>query len=120
MTPLSAFGLFAVTAMLVSYALEQRSSWFVLAFAVACALGSAYGFLRGAWPFGVVERSGRSLQSAAGGTRSKSPTDIAVNDPSRLEGLTQFSRSSIRVRSHVAESLRVGQQPGFEGGFCAT
>ena len=55
MTPLSAFGLFAVTAMLVTYALEQRSSWFVLAFAVACALGSAYGFLQGAWPFGVVE-----------------------------------------------------------------
>lgn len=55
MTPLSAFGLFAVTAMLVTYALEQRNSWFVLAFAVACALGSAYGFLQGAWPFGVVE-----------------------------------------------------------------
>ena len=55
MTPLSAFGLFAVTAMLVTYALEQRSSWFVLAFAVACALGSTYGFLQGAWPFGVVE-----------------------------------------------------------------
>ena len=55
MTPHSAFGLFAVTAMLVTYALEQRSSWFVLAFAVACALGSAYGFLQGAWPFGVVE-----------------------------------------------------------------
>ena len=55
MTPLSAFGLFAVTAMLVTYALEQRSSWFVLAFAVACVLSSAYGFLQGAWPFGVVE-----------------------------------------------------------------
>ena len=49
------FGLFAVTAMLVTYALEKRSAWFVLAFAVACALGSAYGFLHGAWPFGVVE-----------------------------------------------------------------
>jgi hypothetical protein len=55
MTPLSAFGLFAVTAMLVTYALEQRSSWFVLAFAVAHAVGSAYDFLQGAWPFGVVE-----------------------------------------------------------------
>lgn len=49
------FGLFAVTAMLVSYALEHRSPWFVLAFAGACALGSVYGFLQGAWPFGVVE-----------------------------------------------------------------
>ena len=55
MTPLSAFGLFAVTAMLVCYALEARSPWFVLAFAVSCALGSSYGFLQGAWPFGAVE-----------------------------------------------------------------
>jgi hypothetical protein len=52
---LTAFGLFAVTAMLVCYALERRSPWFVLGFAVSCALGSAYGFLQGAWPFGVVE-----------------------------------------------------------------
>jgi hypothetical protein len=53
--PLTLFGLFAVTAMLVCYALEKRSRWFILAFAVACALGSAYGFLQGAWPFGLVE-----------------------------------------------------------------
>jgi hypothetical protein len=52
---LTAFGLFAVTAMLVCYALEDRSHWFVLAFAGACALGSAYGLLRGAWPFGLVD-----------------------------------------------------------------
>lgn len=55
MTPLSAFGLFAVTAMLVCYALERRSRWYVLGFAGACALGSLYGFLQGAWPFGLVE-----------------------------------------------------------------
>ena len=55
MTPLSLFGLFAVTAMLVCYACEQRSPWFILAFAVSCWLGSAYGFLQGAWPFGLVE-----------------------------------------------------------------
>ena len=54
-TPLSLFGLFAVTAMLVCYALEGRSPWFILAFAVACWLGSAYGFMQGAWPFGLVE-----------------------------------------------------------------
>jgi hypothetical protein len=52
---LTAFGLFAVTAMLVCYAMEDRSPWFVLAFAGSCALGSAYGFLQGAWPFGLVE-----------------------------------------------------------------
>jgi hypothetical protein len=55
MDALTLFGLFAVTAMLVCYALEDRSPWFILGFAVACVLGSAYGFLQGAWPFGVVE-----------------------------------------------------------------
>jgi hypothetical protein len=55
MDSLTVFGLFAVTAMLVTYACEDRSVWFTLGFAVACALGSAYGFLQGAWPFGVVE-----------------------------------------------------------------
>jgi len=53
--PLTLFGLFAVTAMLVCYALEDRSRWYILGFAGACLLGSAYGFLQGAWPFGAVE-----------------------------------------------------------------
>jgi hypothetical protein len=52
---LTIFGLFAVAAMLVFYALEDRNPWYILAFAGACVLGSAYGFLQGAWPFGVVE-----------------------------------------------------------------
>ena len=55
LTPLAFFGLFAVTAMLVCYALEKRSHWFVLGFALACVLGSLYGFLQGAWPFGLIE-----------------------------------------------------------------
>jgi hypothetical protein len=55
MDTLTAFGLFAVTAMLVAYALEERNRGFILAFAGSCALGSVYGFLQGAWPFGVVE-----------------------------------------------------------------
>ena len=55
MDGLTIFGLFAVTSMLVTYALEKRSLWFVLAFAGSCVLGSAYGFLQGAWPFGLVE-----------------------------------------------------------------
>jgi len=52
---LTLYGLIAVTAMLVCYALEKRSHWFILAFAVSCAMGSVYGFLQGAWPFGLVE-----------------------------------------------------------------
>ncbi len=55
MDALTLFGLVAVAAMLVFYALEGRGPWYVLAFAAACALASAYGFLQGAWPFGAVE-----------------------------------------------------------------
>jgi hypothetical protein len=55
MKPLSIFGLFAVGAMLVCYALERRNHLFILGFAGACVLGSVYGFLQGAWPFGLVE-----------------------------------------------------------------
>ena len=55
MSPLTLFGLFAVTAMLVCYALEDRSAWFILAFAGACSLASIYGFLQGARPFGIIE-----------------------------------------------------------------
>jgi hypothetical protein len=55
MDSLTLFGLFAVAAMLIFYALEDRSHWFILAFAGACSLASLYGFLQGAWPFGIVE-----------------------------------------------------------------
>jgi hypothetical protein len=55
MNSLTLFGLFAVSFMLLCYMLEDRSPWFILAFAGACLLGSAYGFLQGAWPFGLVE-----------------------------------------------------------------
>jgi hypothetical protein len=52
---LTVFGLVAITLMLVCYAFEDRSPWFILGFAGACLLGSAYGFLQGVWPFGVLE-----------------------------------------------------------------
>ncbi len=55
MDALTLFGLFAVSMMLITYALEARSPWMVFLFAMSCALGSTYGFLQGAWPFGVVE-----------------------------------------------------------------
>lgn len=55
MNALTAFGACAVTIMLISYALEQRSNWWVLVFAFACAASSTYGWLAGTWPFGVVE-----------------------------------------------------------------
>jgi hypothetical protein len=52
---LTAFGLLSVTAMLVFYAMEDRSPTYILAFAGACALASIYGFMQRAWPFGVIE-----------------------------------------------------------------
>ncbi len=55
MSPLTIFGLFAVSVTLLAYTLERRSPWFILGFAVGCALSSVYGFLQGAWPFGVIE-----------------------------------------------------------------
>jgi hypothetical protein len=64
MSLLTLYGALAVTAMLVCYALESRSRAFILAFAAACLASSVYGFLQGAWPFGVVELiwSGVALQ----------------------------------------------------------
>jgi hypothetical protein len=77
MDMLTLFGFFAVAAMFVSYALEDRSHWHILAFAGSCLLASLYGFLQGAWPFGIVEAiwSGvavyrwrsRTLSRSAGG-----------------------------------------------------
>ena len=55
MSLLDSFGFLAVTLMLVFYSLERRHASYVIAFAGACTLGSVYGFLQGAWPFGVIE-----------------------------------------------------------------
>ena len=55
MDTLTAFGALAVAAMMLFYALEERSAGYILAFAGACLAASVYGFLQGAWPFGVVE-----------------------------------------------------------------
>jgi hypothetical protein len=52
---LTAFGVVSLSFMMLMYALEHRGRRFVLAFALGCALSSVYGFLSGAWPFGVIE-----------------------------------------------------------------
>jgi hypothetical protein len=49
------FGVCVLTFMMVMYALERRGPRFVLGFTLGCVLSSVYGFLSGAWPFGVVE-----------------------------------------------------------------
>ncbi len=55
MDPLTVYGLVSVTLMLVFYGLEERNAIYVLLFAASCVLASIYGFLQGAWPFGLVE-----------------------------------------------------------------
>jgi hypothetical protein len=74
MDGLTLFGLLAVTAMLIFYALEDRSPWFILAFAAACALASIYGFLQGAWPFGVIEAIWAGVAVHRWQKRSSQPT----------------------------------------------
>lgn len=84
------FGVAALTFMMLMYALERRGPAFVLAFACGCLLSSAYGFLAGAWPFGVVEaiwsviavRKYRSVQRTAVGEGNKRATDGAGLDRS--------------------------------------
>lgn len=55
MSAVTIYGICALVFMMAMYALEHRGRQFVLAFCLGCLLSSAYGFLSGAWPFGVVE-----------------------------------------------------------------
>ena len=75
----TAFGVLAVSLMMAAYAAERRHRRFVLAFAVGCLLSSAYGFLAGAWPFGVIEIIWAAIALRRYQTRSqteKSPSGI--------------------------------------------
>ena len=81
---LTSFGLLSVSAMLVFYALEDASPWFVLAFAGACVMASAYGFLQGAWPFGIVEAIWAVVAARRWQARARSGT--WVEDGRRGEG----------------------------------
>ena len=66
------YGVCAVTFMMVMYALESRGRRFVLGFALGCLLSSVYGFLSGAWPFGIVEL----IWSGVAFQRSREPVSI--------------------------------------------
>jgi hypothetical protein len=77
MNSLSLFGLFAVSAMLICYALEKRNTWFIFTFALSCILASIYGFLQGAWPFGLVE----AIWSIVAFHRWKMASKLKLTDP---------------------------------------
>jgi hypothetical protein len=77
------YGVCAVTFMMTMYALERRGRRFVLGFALGCVLSSVYGFLSGAWPFGVVELiwSGIAVQRFRGlRVVSRGRPDASVRD----------------------------------------
>ena len=52
---IEAFGFISVSAMVLFYSLEGRSSAYVLAFAGSCLSAAAYAALIGSWPFAAVE-----------------------------------------------------------------
>lgn len=72
---LTAFGVVAVSSMLLFYALEPRHAAFVLTFAIASYASSVYGFLAGAWPFGVVELVWGGVALRRWWLRRSSPAD---------------------------------------------
>ena len=77
MDALTLFGAVAVSAMLLFYALEARAAGYVLAFAVASLASSAYGFLQGAWPFGVIEIVWAAVAFRRWRQRRLAPTRVA-------------------------------------------
>jgi hypothetical protein len=89
---LTIFGAGAVAAMLVRYALEARSPWFVFAFGLACFGASAYGWLTGAWPFGVIEGLWGVL--ALRRWQRARATDGAASDEKRRQERTSEIKSS--------------------------
>lgn len=80
MTPVTIYGVCAVSFMMAMYAFEHRHRRFILAFALGCLLSSAYGFLSGAWPFGVVEViwSGIAVHRFFRGESTHQPTESAA------------------------------------------
>jgi hypothetical protein len=101
MASLTLFGLLSVTAMMLCYAFEHRSTWFVLAFAGTCVLASAYGFLQGAWPFGVRHLVAGRAPKVDGGT---------LTDNRRSFRFLRYEKSRCRPASQ-GSSWRVLQIP---------
>jgi hypothetical protein len=71
---LTLYGVLALTFMMTMYALEPRGARFILLFALGCALSSSYGFLSGAWPFGVVEAIWTVIALRRYGDAARRPT----------------------------------------------
>ena len=91
------FGVIAVSFMMLMYALESRGRRFIALFALGCVLSSVYGFPSGAWPFGVVEASGRSSLFGAGRrtTRPTAPSCVvSLQEPPQYLGYGEIDVQS--------------------------
>jgi len=110
---LTAFGLLAVSLMLLFYALERRSPWATLGFAGACVMGCVYGFLQGAWPFGVIEAiwSAVALRRWWISRRSAPKPQPAPNVGEFMEALKSVARPA--GQGYFAFSNAQGKCSGF-------
>jgi hypothetical protein len=107
---LTAFGAAAVTFMVVMYALERRNPRYTLGFAVGCLLSSAYGFLAGAWPFGVVE----VVWAGVALNRWRASAAISVDPPvtSRDQAVEARGRELVDLASrHFPQEFEVAGDP---------
>jgi hypothetical protein len=127
MSALTIFGATVVTAMLVFYALEDRAPVFVLLFAGTCLASSAYGFLQGAWPIGVVEAiwTGVAVQrwrartrreeSVAGAARGMQPAAPIACDMSAFSLDERQRYQTLRTKVMTAIEEIVETPSGFRG-----
>lgn len=83
MTFVTIFGVCAVTLMMVFYALEDRAVWLTLGFAGACLAASAYGWLAGTWPFGIVEAVWAIVAFRKWLTRARAQRNVQIGAESR-------------------------------------
>jgi len=119
MDPLTLFGVLAVSAMLVFYTVEERAPLFILLFAGACTASSVYGFLQGAWPFGVVEAvwTGVAVRRWRARVQLQSPpesrpiacdmTALTPNERSRYDALRSRISASVHETRSTNTSFRL-------------
>ena len=88
--------------MLICYALESRSPWFIFGFSLSCALGSTYGFLQGAWPFGLVEAVWTWWRRVAGGSHAES---VRRFERRNLKRMVEIERASFGKDAWPAEAF---------------
>lgn len=112
MNALTLFGFAAVSLMLACYALEQRSRWFILGFAIACAMGSTYGFLQAAWPFGLVEGIWAVFALQRWHRSRDARFDVVWSRASRARASRQRTGAATSYRTHDGHQKHIEHYQG--------